>query len=111
MSLSVESSNSNKLHRLTEILKISVQRSGGVKQAFRKALAILKREGWKVLQRVFKKQIKIEQETLHERREKALVMIDRNGLGLEVGPSYSPIAPKKAGFNVHILDHASAEEL
>ena len=111
MSPSVESSNSSKLHRLTEVLKISVGRSGGVKPAFRKALAILKREGWKGLQRMLRKLCKSEQQTLHERREKALVMIDRNGLGLEVGPSYNPVAPKKAGFNVHILDHASAEEL
>ena len=48
---------------------------------------------------------------MHERREKALVMINRNGLGLEIGPSYNPIAPKKLGFNVHILDHSNAEEL
>jgi hypothetical protein len=32
-------------------------------------------------------------------------------LGLEIGPSHNPLAPKKQGFNVHILDHASAEEL
>jgi predicted SAM-dependent methyltransferase len=37
--------------------------------------------------------------------------IDRKGLGLEIGPSYNPIAPKRAGFNVHVLDHASAPEL
>lgn len=30
---------------------------------------------------------------------------------MEIGPSHNPIAPKKNGFNVHILDHASAEEL
>jgi len=38
-------------------------------------------------------------------------MADRNGLGLEIGPSHNPIAPKKRGFNVHILDHVSAVEL
>ena len=38
-------------------------------------------------------------------------LIDKNGLGLEIGPSYSPFAPKKHGFNVHILDISSAEEL
>ncbi len=35
----------------------------------------------------------------------------RDGRGLEIGPSYNPIAPKRAGFNVEILDHASASEL
>jgi len=30
---------------------------------------------------------------------------------LEIGPSHNPLAPKKKGFNVHILDHASAAEL
>jgi predicted SAM-dependent methyltransferase len=32
-------------------------------------------------------------------------------LGLEIGPSHNPIAPKKKGFNVHVLDHASASDL
>src|SRR5262245_3036400 len=111
MSPSFESSNSNKLHRLAEVLKISVRRSGGVKPALWKVLALLKRERWKGLKRIRRKLFKSDEQTLLERREKALVMIDRNGLGLEVGPSYNPIASKKEGFNVHILDHASAEEL
>jgi len=38
-------------------------------------------------------------------------MVDRKGIGLEIGPSHNPVAPKKAGFNVEILDHATAEEL
>jgi SAM-dependent methyltransferase len=45
------------------------------------------------------------------RVDKALSMIDRQGLGLEIGPSYNPLAPKRQGFNVHVLDHASADEL
>jgi len=45
-------------------------------------------------------------------REKAVFhMIDRNGNGLEIGPSHNPIAPKKKGYKVHILDHCSTEEL
>jgi len=45
-------------------------------------------------------------------RERALLgAIRRDGLGLEIGPSHSPLAPKRAGFNVHVLDHASAEIL
>lgn len=45
------------------------------------------------------------------RIEKALHMINRKGLGLEIGPSHNPIAPKKSGFNIEILDHATAEDL
>jgi hypothetical protein len=45
------------------------------------------------------------------RVEKALHMIDRNGIGLEIGPSFQPIAPKKEGFNVEIVDHATASDL
>jgi GT2 family glycosyltransferase len=45
------------------------------------------------------------------RIDKALFAIDKYGTGLEIGPSHNPIAPKKQGFNVHILDHASADEL
>ncbi|NTW99704.1 MAG: methyltransferase domain-containing protein [Geobacteraceae bacterium] len=45
------------------------------------------------------------------RQKKALSMLDRNGLGLAIGPSYSPIAPKRKGFNVHIVDHLPTGEL
>jgi SAM-dependent methyltransferase len=45
------------------------------------------------------------------REEKVFHLLDKKGLGLEIGPSHNPIAPKKQGFNVHILDHASATEL
>lgn len=45
------------------------------------------------------------------REEKALAFVDREGVGLEVGPSHNPIAPKREGFRVHILDHLSADEL
>lgn len=45
------------------------------------------------------------------REERVFQLIDKKGLGLEIGPSHNPIAPKKKGFNVHILDHASAAEL
>lgn len=46
-----------------------------------------------------------------DRVGKAMLVLKRDGLGLEIGPSHNPIAPKKAGYNVHILDHSSAEEL
>lgn len=46
-----------------------------------------------------------------DRIEKALHMINRKGFGLEIGPSHNPVASKKSGFNVEVLDHATAEEL
>lgn len=45
------------------------------------------------------------------RTDKALFLIDKLKIGLEIGPSHQPIAPKKLGYNVHILDHLSAEGL
>jgi SAM-dependent methyltransferase len=45
------------------------------------------------------------------RKEKILHRIDPDGRGLEIGPSYSPIAPKRAGFRVDILDHLDREGL
>ena len=45
------------------------------------------------------------------REEKVFHLLDKKGLGLEIGPSHNPIAPKKKGFNVHILDHATADQL
>jgi len=31
--------------------------------------------------------------------------IDKNGVGIEIGPSHNPIAPKKGGYQVQIIDH------
>ena len=45
------------------------------------------------------------------REAKVLFALDRRGRGLEIGPSFNPIAPKSAGFNVEIIDHATAPEL
>jgi predicted SAM-dependent methyltransferase len=45
------------------------------------------------------------------REDKVFHLLDKTGLGLEIGPSHNPIAPKNKGFNVHILDHASAAEI
>ncbi|TCT00302.1 methyltransferase family protein [Pseudofulvimonas gallinarii] len=39
------------------------------------------------------------------RNDRIFAHIDRRGLGLEIGPSYNPIAPKRAGFNVETVDH------
>lgn len=38
-------------------------------------------------------------------------MFDASGRGLEIGPSYNPLLPKSEGFNIEILDHATADEL
>jgi hypothetical protein len=46
-----------------------------------------------------------------DRKERVLATIDRSGAGVEIGPSHDPIAPKGEGFNVHVIDHASREEL
>jgi predicted SAM-dependent methyltransferase len=45
------------------------------------------------------------------REEKVLGLIDKNKIGLEIGPSFSPFAPKKNGFNVHIIDHMNKKQL
>ncbi len=39
------------------------------------------------------------------RNDKVMLELDAKGLGLEIGPSFNPVAPKRAGYNVHILDH------
>lgn len=45
------------------------------------------------------------------REEKILRHINKNGLGIEIGPSHSPIAPKNKEYKVHIIDHMSREQL
>jgi predicted SAM-dependent methyltransferase len=45
------------------------------------------------------------------REEKILYHINKSGQGIEIGPSYNPIAPKKDGYRVHIIDHMSQEQL
>jgi len=45
------------------------------------------------------------------REEKLLWRLDRSGRGLEIGPSYNPVASKRNGFDVKIVDIASRDEL
>lgn len=45
------------------------------------------------------------------RNQKLLMGCDMASTGLEIGASYCPVAPKKAGYRVEVLDHASAEVL
>lgn len=46
-----------------------------------------------------------------ERRDTVMRSLDCKGIGLEIGPSHNPVAPKKLGFNVDILDHLNQSEL
>lgn len=39
------------------------------------------------------------------RRARITAMIDRDGRGLEIGPSHNPAAPKSGGYNVETVDH------
>lgn len=48
---------------------------------------------------------------LPSREDILLCGIDPKALGLEIGPSHRPIAPKRRGFNVRILDHLDASGL
>jgi predicted SAM-dependent methyltransferase len=45
------------------------------------------------------------------RKQKILRNINPIGMGIEIGPSYNPIAAKKDGYRVHIIDHMSKENL
>ncbi|QYO68238.1 class I SAM-dependent methyltransferase [Leptolyngbya sp. 7M] len=45
------------------------------------------------------------------RNEKFFQYINPSGRGLEVGPGPFPIAPKKEGFNVEVIDYAPKDEL
>jgi SAM-dependent methyltransferase len=45
------------------------------------------------------------------RTEKILYCLNEKGAGLEIGPSVNPVAPKRGGYAVHILDHLSREKL
>lgn len=46
-----------------------------------------------------------------DRKQIILRDLDPKGLGLEIGPSHNPVAPKKDGFRVHVMDHLSREGL
>lgn len=45
------------------------------------------------------------------REEKLLLHLRKDGLGVEIGASHAPIAPKRDGYKVHIIDHATLDEL
>lgn len=45
------------------------------------------------------------------RRQKILKHVDAAGLGLEIGPGFKPLAAKRDGFRVEILDHLDRDGL
>jgi predicted SAM-dependent methyltransferase len=45
------------------------------------------------------------------RNEKILARINKNGHGIEIGPSHAPIAPKREGYHVDIIDHLGRDDL
>lgn len=45
------------------------------------------------------------------RTDKILKHIDKSGKGMEIGPSYSPIAPKNQGYDVDVMDHLDQQQL
>lgn len=45
------------------------------------------------------------------RLDKALEGMTKSMRGLEIGPSYNPVAPKRDGWNIHVIDHASQQDL
>lgn len=44
-------------------------------------------------------------------RLNALKHINKDGQGIEIGPCHNPVAPKRDGYNVHIIDRMSREGL
>lgn len=45
------------------------------------------------------------------RTEIVLKHIDKDGHGIEIGPCHNPIASRKKGYNVHVIDHLDREGL
>ena len=45
------------------------------------------------------------------RKEKVLSRIKKDGRGLEIGASFAPFAPKRDGYQTHVIDHLAKEDL
>jgi len=45
------------------------------------------------------------------RRSRLLSGLDLEGKGLEIGPSHTPLLPKRDGYDIEIIDHSSADRL
>ena len=46
-----------------------------------------------------------------ERNEQVMKNLNLSGCGLEIGPSYNPVLPKKNGYDVKVLDYTTREGL
>ncbi|MDC0833318.1 methyltransferase domain-containing protein [Geitlerinema sp. CS-897] len=46
-----------------------------------------------------------------DRKKRILQHLKKDGFGLEIGASYNPVAPKREGYKVEIVDHLRREEL
>jgi len=46
-----------------------------------------------------------------DRKDILLSLFDASGLGLEIGPSFNPLLPKREGHKVEILDHTDRDGL
>jgi len=68
---------------------------------------VCKRDDYKFIENVL-----CEKEIATMSREgKILYHINKKGWGIEIGPSYNPIAPKRNGYKVHIIDHMDRAQL
>jgi len=48
---------------------------------------------------------------MNQRARRILKPCRTSGRGLEIGPSFNPLAPKREGFNIAVMDHMSREAL
>jgi hypothetical protein len=46
-----------------------------------------------------------------DRKSRMLSFLNQAGKGLEIGPSHNPVAPKREGFDVHVVDHCDRAAL
>lgn len=45
------------------------------------------------------------------RADYILANINKDGVGVEIGPSHRPLAPKSMGYRTHVIDHMTKDEL
>ena len=48
---------------------------------------------------------------MNQRARRILKPCRTSGRGLEIGPSFNPLAPKREGFNIAVMDHMNREAL
>lgn len=45
------------------------------------------------------------------REQKVLSKVNKQKMGVEIGPSHRPLAPRREGYRVHIIDHLNSDGL